>query len=54
MKILLTQEQLQEGIQRMAEAIRAHYEQRPLTIIGVLTGSIVLLADLEEAERGQA
>ena len=30
----------------MAAEINAHYAGRPLTIIGVLTGSVVLLADL--------
>lgn len=30
----------------MAAEICAHYDGRPLTIIGVLTGSVVLLADL--------
>jgi hypoxanthine phosphoribosyltransferase len=30
----------------MAEQIRQHYAGRPLTIIGVLIGSVVLLADL--------
>lgn len=46
MRILLTHEQLQEGVGRMAAEITSHYGSRPLTIIGVLTGSIVLLADL--------
>jgi hypoxanthine phosphoribosyltransferase len=30
----------------MARRISEHYGQRPLTIIGVLTGSVVVLADL--------
>jgi len=46
MKTLLTQEQLQQGIRRMAGEIRRHYDGRPLTIVGVLIGSVVLLADL--------
>jgi hypoxanthine phosphoribosyltransferase len=46
MKILLTEEQLRDGIRRMAEDIHAHYQGKPLTIVGVLIGSIVLLADL--------
>ncbi len=46
MKTLLTEEQLQEGIRRMADDIRKHYEGRQLTIVGVLIGSVVLLADL--------
>ena len=46
MKTLLTEEQLQQGIRQMADQIRRHYEGRPLTIVGVLIGSVVLLADL--------
>jgi hypoxanthine phosphoribosyltransferase len=43
---LLTEEQVQAGVRRLAGEVAAHYGDRPLTIIGVLTGSIVLLADL--------
>jgi hypoxanthine phosphoribosyltransferase len=46
MKTLLTEEQLREGIRRMAGEIQKHFDGKPLTIVGVLTGSIVLLADL--------
>jgi hypoxanthine phosphoribosyltransferase len=46
MKTLLTEEVLREGIRRMAGEIRQHYADRPLTIVGVLIGSVVLLADL--------
>jgi hypoxanthine phosphoribosyltransferase len=46
MKILLTEEQLREGIRRLADNIQSHYRGKPLTIVGVLIGSIVLLADL--------
>jgi hypoxanthine phosphoribosyltransferase len=46
MKTILTEEQLREGICRMATEIRRQYEGRPLTIVGVMIGSIVLLADL--------
>jgi hypoxanthine phosphoribosyltransferase len=45
-KILLHEEQVRAGVRRMAEEINAYYVFRPLTIVGVLTGSIVLLADL--------
>jgi hypoxanthine phosphoribosyltransferase len=45
-KTLLTQEQLREGVLRLAREINKTYGDRPLTIVGVLTGSIVLLADL--------
>jgi hypoxanthine phosphoribosyltransferase len=46
MKPLITEEQLRQGIDRLAGEIRQHYQQRPLTIVGVLIGSIVFLADL--------
>jgi len=45
-KILLHEEQVRAGVRRMAEEINAYYVFRPLTIVGVLTGSVVLLADL--------
>ena len=46
MKTLLTCDQLHAGVARMAGAITACYENRPLTVIGVLTGSVVIVADL--------
>jgi hypoxanthine phosphoribosyltransferase len=46
MKTLLTEEQLHEGIRRMATDIQNHYEGKPLTIVGVLISSIVVVADL--------
>jgi hypoxanthine phosphoribosyltransferase len=45
-KILLTPEQLHEGVSRLAAEVTSDYQQRPLTVIGVLTGSLVLVADL--------
>ncbi len=46
MKILLDEKQLREGVRQLAERINGEYGNQPLTIIGVLTGSVVLLADL--------
>ena len=46
MKILLNEQQLEEGIGRLAGEIRARYVGKPLTIVGVLIGSVVLVADL--------
>jgi len=46
MKTLLTEEQLREGIRRLADEIQRQYRGKPLTIVGVLIGSVVLLADL--------
>lgn len=46
MKVLLSEEVLANGIARMAHEITDRYNDLPLTVVGVLTGSIVLLADL--------
>ena len=46
MKILLPEDQLRDGVRRMAGEVNAAYDGRPLTIIGIMTGSIVLLADM--------
>jgi hypoxanthine phosphoribosyltransferase len=44
MKQLISQEEIQEGVARLAREIGQHYGNRPVTMIGVMTGSIVLLA----------
>jgi hypoxanthine phosphoribosyltransferase len=46
MRTLLSKEDLHDGVTRMADQIAACYENRQLTIVGVLTGSVVLMADL--------
>jgi len=46
MKTLLTETELQKGVSKMAAKIEETYAGRHLTIVGILTGSIVLLADL--------
>jgi len=46
MKTLLSKEELHDGVMRMADKIGGCYENRQLTIVGVLTGSVVLMADL--------
>jgi hypoxanthine phosphoribosyltransferase len=46
MRVLLSKEDLHDGVTRMADEIAARYEDRQLTIVGVLTGSVVLMADL--------
>jgi hypoxanthine phosphoribosyltransferase len=46
MKILLSKEQLHDGVAAMAQHIEEAFEGRQLTIVGVLTGSVVLMADL--------
>jgi hypoxanthine phosphoribosyltransferase len=46
MKILLTEDQIHDGIRRMAGEIQKHYQGKPHSVIGVLMGSVVLVADL--------
>ncbi len=46
MKTLLSEQTLRQGVQELAEQINGAYDGRPLTIVGVLTGSIVFLADM--------
>src|SRR6187401_1827629 len=46
MQVLLSAEQIQASINRLAAEIRRREEGRPLTVIAVLTGSIIFLADL--------
>jgi hypoxanthine phosphoribosyltransferase len=45
-RVLLSEQQLRAGVARVATEVTQCYRDCPLTIIGVLTGSIVLLADL--------
>lgn len=47
MRILLSEDELHAGVERLAGEIDQHYgSQRPLTVIAVMTGSLVLFADL--------
>jgi hypoxanthine phosphoribosyltransferase len=46
MKTLLDEKQLNDGVQKLADEINAQYGDSSLTIVGVLTGSVVLMADL--------
>src|SRR5688572_780109 len=46
MKVLVTAEQISQSIDRLAAEIRRREEGRPLTVIAVMTGSIIFLADL--------
>lgn len=46
MKTLLTADELAAGVDRLAAAVRREPADGPLTVIGVLTGSVVLVADL--------
>lgn len=47
MRILLNEDQLQAGVERLATEIDRYYDaDRPLTVVAVMTGSLVLFADL--------
>ncbi len=46
MRTLLTEDRLRDGVDSMARAISQRYGDTPLTIVAVMTGSLVLLADL--------
>jgi hypoxanthine phosphoribosyltransferase len=46
MRVLLTAEQIQASVDRLAAEMCEREAGRPLTVIAVLTGSIVFLADL--------
>jgi len=49
MNILITEDEIQERVRALGVRISEQYSGRPLTVLGVLTGSIVLLADLIRA-----
>ena len=46
MRVILTEVEIAAGIAQLARRIAADYEGRPLTILGVLTGSLIFLSDL--------
>ena len=46
MRVLISTEQIQHRVAELAQQIRPEYRDRPLTIVGVLTGSLMFLADL--------
>src|SRR5262245_62198172 len=46
MRVLLSEEDIRRRVDLVAGDIARAYEGRPLTIVGVLTGCLVFLADL--------
>src|SRR6056297_29642 len=46
MKTLLSESELCEGVERLAAQIDQDYGSQPVTVIAVMTGSLVLFADL--------
>ena len=49
MKHLIDEAEIRERVHRLGEQIVADYRDGPLTVLGVLTGSIIFLADLIRA-----
>jgi hypoxanthine phosphoribosyltransferase len=45
-KKILDSNQVREGVCQLAEQVKTIYGGRPITIVAILTGSLVLLADL--------
>jgi hypoxanthine phosphoribosyltransferase len=46
MRILLNESELHDGVEKLASEIDMFYGDRPLTVIAIMTGSLVLFADL--------
>jgi hypoxanthine phosphoribosyltransferase len=46
MKILIPEHQIRDRVVALGKQIEADYAGKPLTIVAVLTGSLILLADL--------
>ena len=46
MRVLLSETELTKGVKQLAAEIDDHYGDRPLTVIAIMTGSLVLFADL--------
>ncbi len=49
MKVLIDQQQISSRVMTLGRELANEYQHRPLTIIGILAGSLVLLADLIRA-----
>ena len=46
MKVLLSEDQLRIGVAELAVKLASHYGDRPLTIVAIMTGGLIFLADL--------
>jgi hypoxanthine phosphoribosyltransferase len=46
MDILIPADRIQQRVGELAREIERHFQGRPITILGVLTGSLIFLADL--------
>jgi len=50
-EVLIDSDTIQSRVAELAKVIERDYENRPLTLIGVMTGSMMLLADLARSIR---
>lgn len=48
-RVLITQEEIQEAIQKAGKAISDTYDGRPILLVSILKGAYVFLADLSRA-----
>jgi hypoxanthine-guanine phosphoribosyltransferase len=46
MKVLIDQPQIRQGIAQLGERLNREYGQGPITVVAIMTGSLVMLADL--------
>ena len=49
MKVLIEAEEIREAVERLGQRLATDYAGKTLTVVGVLTGSVMLLADLVRA-----
>ena len=49
MRVLISESEISNRVKQLGASLGVEYSGRPLTILGVLTGSVVLLADLIRA-----
>jgi len=48
-KVLIEAEEIREAVERLGQRLATDYAGKTLTVVGVLTGSVMLLADLVRA-----
>ncbi len=46
MRVLIGEQQIRERVQALGHQLSQEYAGRPLTVLGVMTGSLILMADL--------
>ena len=46
MEVLISEQRIRQRVAELAAEIKAHYRDQPITIVGVLTGCLMFLADL--------